>query len=538
MQITTQAPFTPSLNIQPNPTQSIFLSQTPPTHHHHQGGPAAGRVTEEGVAYLEVKQQLLLNYCINLTYYLLLKAEGKPVRDHPVMVQLLELRAAFEKLRPLDAKLKFHIDRLLRVAEMSREALAGGQGKGAAGRDPLSFRPNPDALLGKGGGAGEEEEGESEGEGDGGAAGGVYRPPRLAAVPYEEDGGKGKGKGKDGEQLRKSLEKLRRSEILQTLTEQFSERPEMVSEGASAGALERRRREEEEARRAYEEERFVRLVTSKKEKKLRKAAERESGRLETIADVGDFHELEASLAALGDAGAAARAAAGKLRKASSSKASTDVAGASALQRAVNSLAQKERSTKRRREREMTGDADVPYRNPDEIRVSASVRRPAPEEGDMGMDAADAAALAALSGGGVGGRRAGKKGRVAVDMEEVGAREPVEEDAYYEAVAGKRRAKRAEKEGLYAVEPTYGAREDELGDGEKRGINYQILKNRGLTAYKAKLNRNPRVKKREAFRKATIRRKGQVREVRASEAAGYGGEATGINARVVRVRGKK
>ena len=47
-----------------------------------------------------------------------------------------------------------------------------------------------------------------------------------------------------------------------------------------------------------------------------------------------------------------------------------------------------------------------------------------------------------------------------------------------------------------------------------------------------------MKKREAFRKATIRRKGQVRDVRASEAAGYGGEATGINARVVRVRGKK
>jgi Sas10 C-terminal domain len=43
-----------------------------------------------------------------------------------------------------------------------------------------------------------------------------------------------------------------------------------------------------------------------------------------------------------------------------------------------------------------------------------------------------------------------------------------------------------------------------------------MKNRGLVAHKSKLNRNPRVKKREQYRKALVRRKGHVREVRMEE----------------------
>lgn len=45
--------------------------------------------------------------------------------------------------------------------------------------------------------------------------------------------------------------------------------------------------------------------------------------------------------------------------------------------------------------------------------------------------------------------------------------------------------------------------------EKRGITYQIAKNKGLTPRRKKELRNPRVKNRMKFRKAKIRRKGQV-----------------------------
>ncbi|XP_005068227.2 something about silencing protein 10 [Mesocricetus auratus] len=65
---------------------------------------------------------------------------------------------------------------------------------------------------------------------------------------------------------------------------------------------------------------------------------------------------------------------------------------------------------------------------------------------------------------------------------------------------------------------------------KRAITYQIAKNRGLTPRRKKIDRNPRVKHREKFRKAKIRRRGQVREVRREEQR-YSGELSGIRAGV-------
>jgi len=74
--------------------------------------------TAEGVSYLEAKHLLLLHYCINIVFYLLLKAEGRPVRDHPVIARLLELRAYLEKIRPIDKKLQYQMDKLLMAAQL------------------------------------------------------------------------------------------------------------------------------------------------------------------------------------------------------------------------------------------------------------------------------------------------------------------------------------------------------------------------------------------------------------------------------------
>ncbi|XP_054846094.1 something about silencing protein 10 [Eublepharis macularius] len=72
-------------------------------------------------------------------------------------------------------------------------------------------------------------------------------------------------------------------------------------------------------------------------------------------------------------------------------------------------------------------------------------------------------------------------------------------------------------------------EEEVSD-QKRGATYQIVKNKGLTPKRKKIDSNPRVKHREKFRRAKIRRKGQVREVR-REQQRYGGELSGIRAGV-------
>ncbi|XP_056345521.1 something about silencing protein 10 [Oenanthe melanoleuca] len=70
--------------------------------------------------------------------------------------------------------------------------------------------------------------------------------------------------------------------------------------------------------------------------------------------------------------------------------------------------------------------------------------------------------------------------------------------------------------------------------KKRGVTYQMIKNKGLTPKRRKIDRNPRVKHREKFRRAKIRRKGQVREVR-RELHRYPGELSGIRAGVKKGR---
>jgi len=108
-----------------------------------------------------------------------------------------------------------------------------------------------------------------------------------------------------------------------------------------------------------------------------------------------------------------------------------------------------------------------------------------------------------------------------------------EDDFYALAKNKSREKKQKKKEKYAVAPKYPTLDTEV-DGE-RAIGRMIMKNRGLVAHKNKLNRNPRVKKREQYRKALIRRRGAVREIRTDEAHAYGGESTGIKTGLSRSR---
>ncbi|KAL9976271.1 hypothetical protein ACROYT_G013554 [Oculina patagonica] len=73
----------------------------------------AGQVPKEGADYLELKHQLYLNYCVNIGFYLLLKARQTSVRDHPVIERLVQYKKLITELEPLDEKLKPEIEVLL-----------------------------------------------------------------------------------------------------------------------------------------------------------------------------------------------------------------------------------------------------------------------------------------------------------------------------------------------------------------------------------------------------------------------------------------
>ncbi|KAF9670723.1 hypothetical protein SADUNF_Sadunf13G0098400 [Salix dunnii] len=72
-----------------------------------------GIVLESGLRYLEVKQLLLLSYCQTITFYLLLKSEGQPVLDHPVIARLVEIKGLLDKMKQLDKNLPSELDEFL-----------------------------------------------------------------------------------------------------------------------------------------------------------------------------------------------------------------------------------------------------------------------------------------------------------------------------------------------------------------------------------------------------------------------------------------
>eukprot|EP00232_Nephroselmis_pyriformis_P017029 CAMPEP_0182887378 /NCGR_PEP_ID=MMETSP0034_2-20130328/20792_1 /TAXON_ID=156128 /ORGANISM="Nephroselmis pyriformis, Strain CCMP717" /LENGTH=376 /DNA_ID=CAMNT_0025020743 /DNA_START=29 /DNA_END=1155 /DNA_ORIENTATION=+ len=104
--------------------------------------------TQEGVSYLEAKHLLMLSYCTNIVFYLMLKSEGRSVRDHPVVSRLVQIRSYIEKIRPIDKKLQYQIDKLLAAADAPAPVPHGAKAgtfasetmgeEEAGGADPLS----------------------------------------------------------------------------------------------------------------------------------------------------------------------------------------------------------------------------------------------------------------------------------------------------------------------------------------------------------------------------------------------------------------
>ncbi|XP_068797323.1 something about silencing protein 10 [Struthio camelus] len=104
--------------------------------------------------------------------------------------------------------------------------------------------------------------------------------------------------------------------------------------------------------------------------------------------------------------------------------------------------------------------------------------------------------------------------------------------YYKMMEEKLKLKRKRTEDQDMLEEELVQEEED--PNKKRGVTYQMIKNKGLTPRRKKIDRNPRVKHREKFRRAKIRRKGQVREVR-RELHRYAGELSGIRAGVKKSR---
>ncbi|XP_043845894.1 neuroguidin [Dromiciops gliroides] len=235
--------------------------------------------TDKGLSLLEVKDQLLLMYLMDLSYLILDKASGSSLQEHPSVLRLVEIRTVLEKLRPLDQKLKYQIDKLVRTA------VTGSLSE----NDPLRFKPRPSNMISKL--SSEDDDDQETEEGQSGVSGKTtkgapkkYIPPRLVPVHYDET---------EAEREKKLLERAKKralsSSVIRELKEQYSDAPEEIRDSRHPHAT--RQSQEDQHRINYEESMMVRLSVSKREKGRRKRAHAMSSQLHSLTHFSDISAL-------------------------------------------------------------------------------------------------------------------------------------------------------------------------------------------------------------------------------------------------------
>ena len=178
-----------------------------------------------------------------------------------------------------------------------------------------------------------------------------------------------------------------------------------------------------------------------------------------------------------------------------------------------------------------GDAEVPRRDAEKKRErEASARGLADKKEGKGRTAAADMFSESDSGQEDEDEMPRKKGKRVTDDDDGLDGEDAEALAYYASVVNeaKRRKLASEERSADAKALTIPLAPEDT-DG-KRGTNYAILKNRGLTAKKNKIDRNPRLKKRVKYEKMVKKLGSTKRIYKAGERreSGYRGEGTGIS----------
>lgn len=303
------------------------------------------------VDYLTVKNSLMISYLIDLILLLRSRLSSssvqKNIHDADCSVQknqrecldrLQEMKIALEKMRPLEKKMRYQIDKLLALSTVLTEnSTGGGGGGGSAGMfasvgrevddedvrkekngrndgasEPLSYKPDLRGMMKNMFVAEDDEQNNVDFEGHRrgddidtksnrakifldkedtfpSSSSNVYQPPRLQSVPFELDNNDRIAR-KHERNLEKKRERQSRSELTQVIKSQFTDAPEEEDArgGASLGLQSDRSRKISSRNaelEAFEEGHMMRLSAGRKEKKERKRMMREEmSNLGAIAD--------------------------------------------------------------------------------------------------------------------------------------------------------------------------------------------------------------------------------------------------------------
>lgn len=228
--------------------------------------------TDQGLSFLEMKYNMLLSYLINLTYVVLRKCSGEKIEGDPCIDRLIEIRTVLEKIRPIDHKLKYQIDKLVKTAV-----------SGTNENDPTGFKANPENM----GETLENSESDSANESDTEkthkSKSDIYVPPKLSAVHYT---GSETAQEKAKRLQEKSKKHALSASILQDLREEYLDTPVEITQGNRA---QQKLSKEQKERQDYEEEYLTRLPVVKSEKHRK----RQLTTLGTLGDeLTDFRSLQ------------------------------------------------------------------------------------------------------------------------------------------------------------------------------------------------------------------------------------------------------
>ncbi|KAL0432894.1 UNVERIFIED_CONTAM: Something about silencing protein 10 [Sesamum latifolium] len=394
-----------------------------------------------GMHYLEVKQLLLQTFCQAITFYLLLKSEGQPVRDHPVVSRLVEIKSLLDKIKEMDENLPFDMEDIVNkdvnnatVAKLVEETAALKSDSFTDTQMNSTVSSDKQAIA----------------------------EPHKAADSGTLTNSKNNVSRRKHQDEQVGLQSMEMLKVRASLEEKLRQKGVLSSIAPkSVGVRE-----------------HLRPV---------------NGQLETLDDFVD-EAMDIDLVANGR------------------RTDANLSHSSKISQQLTLRPNKHKV--------ISGDDDLPKRDDigerrrkHELRVlaGAGITSVDDVEGETGNLSSD--------------------GVADVNGESDSGSDSDSDLEYYKQVERQHAAKLAAKSEKYSRKQEVPSLPDTVVDG-KRHITHQIEKNRGLTRARKKLTKNPRKKYKLKHKKAEVRRKGQVREIR-KPAGPYGGEASGINAGISR-----
>lgn len=201
--------------------------------------------TSKGISLLDVKCHTLIGYLVDLTNVILNKCQFQSIQDDPSIERLVEERTVLERIRPLEFKIKYQIDKFIKTA------LSGSVDP----NDPDRFRATIDGLAD----VEDHEEDENSDVDESGlhrskkVKNGVYVGPKVTSVPYDGDESRIVRRQK---LLERAKKRALQSSVIQELREEYEETPVEIQ--INTVGLKNKQSKYDFERQKYEEDYFTR----------------------------------------------------------------------------------------------------------------------------------------------------------------------------------------------------------------------------------------------------------------------------------------